>query len=123
MESRLARIESNKIDWPTAEAMTMGSLLKEGKHIRISGQDVGRGTFSQRHAMLVDQKTEQTLIPFNEMKVEGQGFIEVANSHLSEFAVLGFEYGVSWESPNRLVIWEAQFGDFFNGMAKLVFDN
>jgi probable 2-oxoglutarate dehydrogenase E1 component DHKTD1 len=106
MDSRLTRVETGKIDWPTAEAMMMGSLLKEGRHIRISGQDVGRGTFSQRHVMLVDQKTEQTLIPFNEMNETGQGFIEVANSHLSEFAVLGFEYGVSWESPNRLCIWE-----------------
>lgn len=93
-----------------------------GYHVRISGQDVGRGTFSQRHAMFVDTNTERTLIPLNAIKQGvAQAKLEIANSHLSEYAVLGFEFGVSWETPNRLCIWEAQFGDFFNG-AQIVID-
>ena len=89
--------------------------------MRISGQDVGRGTFSQRHAMLVDQETDKIHIPLNAM-VEGQKrHFEVANSILSEEAVLGFEYGFSVEHPNNFVIWEAQFGDFFNG-AQIIID-
>ncbi|KAG2224888.1 hypothetical protein INT45_010837, partial [Circinella minor] len=114
--SRLKRLEKGAgIDWATAEALAFGTLLKEGHDVRISGQDVGRGTFSQRHAMFVDQNTEKAVIPLNHGLGDGQGFLEVANSPLSEYAVLGFEYGMSIESPNRLVIWEAQFGDFFNG--------
>jgi probable 2-oxoglutarate dehydrogenase E1 component DHKTD1 len=97
-------------------------LTSKGYHVRISGQDVGRGTFSQRHAMLVDTNTERTVIPLNAIiKDKKQAKLEIANSHLSEYAVLGFEYGVSWETPNRLCIWEAQFGDFFNG-AQIVID-
>ncbi|KAI9260567.1 oxoglutarate dehydrogenase, E1 component [Phascolomyces articulosus] len=114
--SRLKRLEKGTgIDWATAEALAFGTLMKEGHDVRISGQDVGRGTFSQRHAMFVDQNTEKAMIPLNHGLGDGQGFLEVANSPLSEYAVLGFEYGMSIESPNRLVIWEAQFGDFFNG--------
>ncbi len=119
VESRMKRIEEGtKLDWATAEALAFGSLMKDGYHVRISGQDVGRGTFSQRHAMLVDQNTEKTVIPLNRMAQnagEKNGKLEIANSSLSEFAVLGFETGMSWESPDRLCIWEAQFGDFFNG--------
>jgi probable 2-oxoglutarate dehydrogenase E1 component DHKTD1 len=100
-------------------------LIILGYNIRISGQDVGRGTFSQRHVMLVDQETEDTVIPLNQLNIhyqkEGVGKLEIANSSLSEFAVVGFEYGVSWEDPNRLCIWEAQFGDFFNG-AQIIID-
>ena len=89
--------------------------------MRISGQDVGRGTFSQRHAMLVDQETDKIHIPLNSV-VEGQKrHFEVANSILSEEAVLGFEYGFSVENPHNFVIWEAQFGDFFNG-AQIIID-
>ena len=84
-----------------------------GHHVRISGQDVGRGTFSHRHVMLVDQKEGKIHIPLNELNSEGR--LEVANSILSEEAVLGFEYGMAIENPSRLHIWEAQFGDFFNG--------
>ncbi|KAI9028944.1 oxoglutarate dehydrogenase, E1 component [Phycomyces nitens] len=121
MDSRLKKIDQGKgLDWATAEAMAFGSLLKEGYGVRISGQDVGRGTFSQRHAMFVCQETEAAVIPLNEMEA-GQGFLEVANSPLSEFAVMGFEYGMSIESPKNLVIWEAQFGDFFNG-AQIILD-
>ncbi|SAM06364.1 hypothetical protein [Absidia glauca] len=117
--SRLKKLEQGTgLDWATAEALAFGSLLEEGHGIRISGQDVGRGTFSQRHAMFVCQDTEDAVIPLNEINknnANSQGFLEVANSPLNEFAVLGFEYGMSIETPKRLVIWEAQFGDFFNG--------
>lgn len=120
IESRIKKIESGTLlDWATCEALAFGSLLKQGYHVRISGQDVGRGTFSQRHAMLVDTETERTIIPLNSLSKTHK--LEIANSHLSEYAVLGYEYGVSWESPNRLCIWEAQFGDFFNG-AQIVID-
>jgi probable 2-oxoglutarate dehydrogenase E1 component DHKTD1 len=105
----------NTIDWATAEALAMGSLLYQGYNVRISGQDVGRGTFSHRHVMLVDQKTNEMYIPLNSL-IDGQrAYLEVANSILSEEAVLAFEYGMSIENPYNLVIWEAQFGDFFNG--------
>ncbi|KAI9199524.1 thiamine diphosphate-binding protein [Polychytrium aggregatum] len=121
IDPRIKNIEQSQgLDWATAEALAFGSLLMEGKHVRISGQDVGRGTFSQRHVMMVDQETERTAIPLNKLS-DSQGHIEIANSSLSEYAVLGFEYGVSWETPDRLCIWEAQFGDFFNG-AQIVID-
>lgn len=89
--------------------------------MRISGQDVGRGTFSHRHVMLVDQKTNNIFIPLNNIYPEQKHFLEVANSILSEEAVLGYEYGMSVENPNNLIVWEAQFGDFFNG-AQIIFD-
>lgn len=114
--SRIKRLEEGKpIDWATAEALAFGSLMQQGYDVRISGQDVGRGTFSQRHAMFVCQETEKAAIPLNTGLGPNQGLLEVANSPLSEFAVLGFEYGMAIETPKRLVIWEAQFGDFFNG--------
>ncbi|ORZ31198.1 Transketolase, pyrimidine binding domain-domain-containing protein [Catenaria anguillulae PL171] len=116
VQPRVQKIEQNKpVDWATAEALAFGSLMLDGYGVRISGQDVGRGTFSQRHCMLVDQTTENVYTPLNAMVRPGQGKLEIANSHLSEFAVVGFEFGVSWESPKTLPIWEAQFGDFFNG--------
>ncbi|KAG8808784.1 hypothetical protein FRC17_003775 [Serendipita sp. 399] len=118
--ARLKSLESgSSINWGTAEALAFGSLMLEGHDVRISGQDVGRGTFSHRHAMLVDQITEEVVVPLNESLTGGR--LELANSSLSEFAVLGFEYGMSWESPNLLPIWEAQFGDFFNG-AQVIID-
>lgn len=95
--------------------------MYQGHNVRISGEDVGRGTFSQRHAMLVDQKTNELFIPLNAMAGGLGGRFEVANSTLSEEAVLGFEYGMSIDNPNNLIIWEAQFGDFFNG-AQIIFD-
>jgi len=99
------------IDMATGEALAWGTLLKEGSHIRVSGQDVERGTFSQRHAVLHDQVNESTFIPLATIKDDA--FV-ICNSSLSEFGVLGFEYGYSLSSPNALVVWEAQFGDFAN---------
>ncbi|KAL8589860.1 hypothetical protein ACOMHN_020863 [Nucella lapillus] len=122
VERRLQRLETGMdLDWATAEALAFGSLLFQGVQVRISGQDVGRGTFSQRHAMLVDQDTDDIHIPLNHVLDSQQGFIEIAHSILSEEAVLGFEYGMSLETPNILPIWEAQFGDFFNG-AQIIID-
>lgn len=110
-----------KIDWSTAEALAIGSLMVQGHSVRISGEDVGRGTFSQRHAMLVDQETNEMYIPLNTLKHGETGKLEIANSILSEEAVLGFEYGMAIDNPNNLFIWEAQFGDFFNG-AQVIID-
>ncbi|XP_022090977.1 probable 2-oxoglutarate dehydrogenase E1 component DHKTD1, mitochondrial isoform X2 [Acanthaster planci] len=122
LEARLKKIqEGNGIDWATAEAMAIGSLLYQGFSVRLSGQDVGRGTFSHRHAMLVDQTSDGAYIPLNHITPEQKSFFEVVNSPLSEEATLGFEYGMSIESPKNLVIWEAQFGDFFNG-AQIIID-
>ncbi|MED6274305.1 putative 2-oxoglutarate dehydrogenase E1 component DHKTD1, mitochondrial [Characodon lateralis] len=122
VQARLQRLEEGtKLDWSTAEALAFGSLLCQGFDIRISGQDVGRGTFSQRHAMVVCQETNDTYIPLNHISPQQTGFLEVCNSPLSEEAVLGFEYGMSISQPKLLPIWEAQFGDFFNG-AQIIFD-
>ncbi|CAO3643394.1 unnamed protein product [Mucor fragilis] len=116
VDQRIKKLkQGHGLDWATAEALAFGSLIQEGYDVRISGQDVGRGTFSQRHAMFVCQDSERAVIPLNHMQSDQKNFLEVANSPLSEFAVLGFEYGMSIESPKRLVLWEAQFGDFFNG--------
>lgn len=95
--------------------------MYQGYNVRISGEDVGRGTFSHRHAMLIDQETNDMYIPLNSLKGGLGGKLEVANSILSEEAVLGFEYGMAIDNPNNLIIWEAQFGDFFNG-AQIIFD-
>ncbi|PKY24019.1 oxoglutarate dehydrogenase, E1 component [Rhizophagus irregularis] len=105
--------EGQGIDWPTAEGLALGSLLLEGKHVRLSGQDVERGTFSQRHAVLHDQVNETQYVPLNDLRPY-QAKFSVCNSSLSEFGVLGFEYGYSLVNPNSLVLWEAQFGDFIN---------
>ncbi len=107
-------------DWATAEALAFGSLLAEGYPVRLSGQDCTRGTFSQRHSGLVSQTTEERYYPLNHIKA-GQARYEVIDSMLSEYAVLGFEYGYSLAEPNTLTLWEAQFGDFANG-AQIMFD-
>jgi len=118
---RRQAIESGEgLDWATAEHLAFGSLLVEGFAVRLSGQDAGRGTFSQRHAIVVDQETEEHYVPLNHLD-EGQASIEVVNSFLSEAGVLGFEYGYSLAEPNGLTLWEAQFGDFANG-AQVYFD-
>lgn len=106
-------VEGKNIDWSTAEALAFGSLVTEGHHVRVSGQDVERGTFSQRHAVFHDQETEDTYTPLQHISKD-QGKFVISNSSLSEFGALGFEYGYSLTSPNALVMWEAQFGDFAN---------
>lgn len=108
------------IDWATAEALAFGSLLVEGAHVRLSGQDCRRGTFSQRHASLVDQKNENRYEMLNHIR-EDQAFFEVIDSPLSELSIVGFEYGYSLAEPHALVLWEAQFGDFSNG-AQMIID-
>ena len=118
---RKAIEEGQGIDWATAESLAFASLLDEGFGVRLSGQDVQRGTFSQRHAVVIDQETEKRYTPCNHLKKDQKVKLEVINSSLSEEAVLGFEYGYSLAEPNTLVLWEAQFGDFANG-AQVVFD-
>jgi 2-oxoglutarate dehydrogenase E1 component len=114
-------IESGEgIDWATAEALAFGTLLDEGIPVRLSGQDCGRGTFSQRHAVLTDQENEKRYVPVSHIR-PGQAPFEVLDSPLSELAVLGFEYGYSLSEPNTLTLWEGQFGDFANG-AQAIFD-
>jgi 2-oxoglutarate dehydrogenase E1 component len=121
LENRRKAIETGEgIDWATAEALAFSSLLKDGHPVRLSGQDSERGTFSQRHSVLIDQENEDRYTPFNHLGGE-QARFEVLNSMLSEEAVLGFEYGYSTAEPNALTMWEAQFGDFANG-AQVVFD-
>lgn len=121
LDNRAKAIDSGVgLDWATGEALAFCSLLEEGHHVRLSGQDSERGTFSQRHSVLIDQENESRYTPFNHLGVD-QGHYEVINSLLSEEAVLGFEYGYSLAEPNALAVWEAQFGDFANG-AQVVFD-
>ena len=121
LENRRTTIKVGEgIDWSTAEALAFGTLLDDGFPVRLSGQDSERGTFSQRHSVLIDQETEARYVPLNHIR-DGQARYEVINSMLSEEAVLGFEYGYSLAEPNALVLWEAQFGDFANG-AQVVFD-
>jgi 2-oxoglutarate dehydrogenase E1 component len=121
LDTRRKMIDSGEgIDWATAEALAFGTLLDEGHPVRLSGQDCERGTFSQRHSVLIDQESEARYIPLNTIR-DGQARYEVINSMLSEEAVLGFEYGYSLSEPNALTVWEAQFGDFANG-AQVVFD-
>ena len=121
LDNRRKSIESGEgIDWSTAEALAFCTLLKDGTPIRLSGQDTERGTFSQRHSVLIDQENEDRHTPFNHIGKD-QARFEVINSMLSEVAVLGFEYGYSLSEPNALTLWEAQFGDFANG-AQVVFD-
>ncbi len=122
LEERRASVidKGADIDWATAEALAFGSLVLDGFGVRLSGQDSRRGTFSQRHAVFIDQETEKTFTPLNHLKGAKTTF-EVHDSSLSEFAVLGFEYGYSLANPKFLVLWEAQFGDFANG-AQVIFD-
>ncbi len=121
LQARRAMIDTGEgIDWSTAEALAFGSIVLEGNPVRLSGQDSERGTFSQRHSVLYDQRDESRYIPLNNLSAAQAGY-EVINSMLSEEAVLGFEYGYSLSAPNALTLWEAQFGDFANG-AQVVFD-
>ena len=114
-DARRAMIETGEgIDWATAEALAFGTLLAEGYLVRLSGQDVQRGTFSQRHAVLIDQETEDRYLPLEHVG-DGQARFVAHNSPLAEASVLGYEYGISLTEPDALVMWEAQFGDFANG--------
>jgi 2-oxoglutarate dehydrogenase E1 component len=124
------------IDWGTAESLAFGALLLEGNHVRLTGQDVQRGTFSHRHAVVIDQKTGESYTPLNhlakyalpqaplnknEQPPDVQAEFTCRNSILSEYGVLGFEMGYSLENPNTLVLWEAQFGDFVNGAQVIIY--
>jgi 2-oxoglutarate dehydrogenase E1 component len=121
MEAKRAAIDSGQgIDWATGEALAFGSLLLEGNRVRLSGEDVQRGTFSQRHAVLIDQANQNEYTPLNNIQPQ-QARIEIYNSLLSEVGVLGFEYGYTLADPHTLVLWEAQFGDFANG-AQVIID-
>jgi 2-oxoglutarate dehydrogenase E1 component len=122
MKRRLEQIDQgDKIDWGTGEALSFASLLDEGKNIRLSGQDSQRGTFNHRHATLIDMRSASRLTPLEEVARLNNCRFHVYNSSLSEFGVLGFEYGYSVETPHGLTIWEAQFGDFANG-AQVIID-
>ncbi len=121
MKAKLAMMDTGEnLDWAMGEALAYGSLLHENTPVRLSGQDSGRGTFSHRHSVLVDQENEERYIPLNHIAA-GQARYEVIDSFLSELAVLGFEYGYSLAEPGALTLWEAQFGDFANG-AQMVID-
>ena len=109
------------IDWATAEALAFGSLIVEGFPVRLSGQDCTRGTFSHRHSGILDQNTGEKFYPLNNIRPDQAGHYEVIDSMLSEYAVLGYEYGYTLAEPNALTLWEAQFGDFANG-AQIMFD-
>ncbi|MBF0251578.1 MAG: 2-oxoglutarate dehydrogenase E1 component [Alphaproteobacteria bacterium] len=122
LENKRRMIETGQgVDWATAEALAFGTLLVDGHHVRLSGQDSGRGTFSHRHSVLVDQETEERYVPLNHIRPGQQAEFEVIDSPLSEAGVLGFEYGHSLSAPHDLTIWEAQFGDFANG-AQVIID-
>jgi 2-oxoglutarate dehydrogenase E1 component len=121
LEAKKVAIETGEgIDWATGEALAFGTLLMDGNRIRLSGEDCQRGTFSQRHAVLIDQTTQQEYTPLNNIQPE-QAKIEIYNSLLSEAGVLGFEYGYTLADPRTLVLWEGQFGDFANG-AQVIID-
>ena len=119
-EDRIKMLKDNKLDWAMGELLAYASLLEEGHSVRISGQDVERGTFSHRHAVVKTEDTEEEVIPLANLS-DNQGDFQIYNSLLSEYAVLGFDYGYAFNTPNGLTIWEAQFGDFFNG-AQIIID-
>ena len=120
MRDRLKMIEEDRLDWALGELLAYASLLVEGHPVRISGQDVERGTFSHRHAVVKTEDSEEEIIPLNLIQ-ENQAKLTIYNSLLSEYAVSGFDYGYAFATPNGLTIWEAQFGDFNNG-AQILFD-
>lgn len=119
-DDRYKAITEDKLDWGSAEMLAYATILAEGKPVRVSGQDVERGTFSHRHAVVKTEDTEEEIVTLENIK-EKQGKFSIYNSLLSEYAVLGFEYGYSLATPKGLTIWEAQFGDFFNG-AQIMID-
>ena len=117
-ENRLKAIEADNLDWALGEWLAYATLLSEGHNVRISGEDVERGTFSHRHAVVKTEDTEEEYIPLRHVS---ESRFDIYNSHLSEYGVLGFDYGYAMASPNTLTIWEAQFGDFVNG-AQIIVD-
>ena len=120
LDAKKAMIDTGEgIDWSTGEALAFGTLLREGHRVRLSGEDCQRGTFSQRHAVLIDQTNQNEYVPLNNIEPD-QAKIEIYNSLLSEVGVLGFEYGYSLADPRTLVLWEAQFGDFANGAQPII---
>ncbi|SDG29504.1 2-oxoglutarate dehydrogenase E1 component [Limimonas halophila] len=121
LDTRAQAVDSGEgIDWSTAEALAFGTLVMEGHPVRLSGQDSGRGTFSQRHGQIIDQQTEDVYVPFQHVDPD-QARFEIINSPLSEAGIVGFEYGFSLAEPRALTLWEAQFGDFANG-AQVIID-
>src|SRR5690606_38196408 len=118
-EERAKMVDSKTFDWAMGELMAYATLLNEGGRVRISGQDVERGTFSHRHAVLTLEDSEEEYIPLQQ--INGGDRFNIYNSHLSEYGVLGFEYGYALANPQSLTIWEAQFGDFYNG-AQIIVD-
>ncbi len=120
MRDRLKMIDEDRLDWALGELLAYASLLVEGHPVRISGQDVERGTFSHRHAVVKTEDSEEEIIPLNHLS-DGQAKLTIYNSLLSEYAVAGFDYGYAFATPTGLTIWEAQFGDFNNG-AQILFD-
>lgn len=120
LTERRERFDTDKLDWALGELLAYGTLLEEGFNVRLSGQDVIRGTFSHRHACVFDQNTDEKYNSLNHIAENQVGEFKVFNSNLSEFGVLGFEYGYSMVSPKNLVIWEAQFGDFSNGAQVMI---
>jgi 2-oxoglutarate dehydrogenase E1 component len=119
MDRRSAMVREGGIDWPMGELLAFGSLLQEGVPVRLSGQDTRRGTFAQRHAVLIDKVTAKEWTPLNNLSKD-QARFWIYDSLLSEFAAMGFEYGYSVERPDALVLWEAQFGDFLNGAQTII---
>ncbi len=120
MKDRIKMIEEDRLDWAMGELLAYATLLEEGHNVRVSGQDVERGTFSHRHAVLKTEDNEEEYIPLNHLS-ETQEEFKIYNSLLSEYGVLGFDYGYAFANPHGLTIWEAQFGDFFNG-AQIMID-
>ena len=113
--------DRDQLDWAMGELLAYGTLLQEGYHVRLSGQDVERGTFSHRHAVIKSENSEKEIVLLNSINPKKQGHFSVYNSLLSEYGVLGFDYGYAMASPNTLTLWEAQFGDFSNG-AQIMLD-
>ncbi|MBF6543975.1 multifunctional oxoglutarate decarboxylase/oxoglutarate dehydrogenase thiamine pyrophosphate-binding subunit/dihydrolipoyllysine-residue succinyltransferase subunit [Nocardia brasiliensis] len=120
LEKRREMAYEGKVDWAFAELMAFGTLIDEGRAVRLTGQDSRRGTFTQRHAVIIDRKTAEEYTPLHNIGSKDPGWFAVHDSALSEYAAVGFEYGYSLGNPNALVLWEAQFGDFVNGAQSII---